>query len=71
LRLSVPPRLSISCFALRCKLLKSMEPPGSRGVLGHYDKSPVLDCGLNLSTRSAMAIVRGAADVEFATPRSS
>src|SRR5215208_1545145 len=35
LTLSVPPRLSMSCFALRCKLLKSMEPP-DRWCLGHY-----------------------------------
>ena len=33
-RLSVPPRLSIRCFALRCRFLKSMEPPGSRVVPG-------------------------------------
>jgi predicted NBD/HSP70 family sugar kinase len=29
----VPPRLSISCLALRCRLFKSMEPPGS--LVGH------------------------------------
>ena len=34
LRLSVPPRLSISCFALRCRLFKFMKPPSSRVCSG-------------------------------------
>src|SRR5687767_13681346 len=47
LRLLVPPRLSISCFALRCRLLKFMEPPWFAPVVEHYDKPPGSDGGRN------------------------